>query len=254
MTADLLSSLNPEQRLAVTHGDGPLLILAGAGSGKTRCLTYRVAWLMSEKLIDPDKILLLTFTNKAAGEMKTRVKNLLAINDSRLAVSGLPFSGTFHSWCAWILRKHATRAGLKPEWLIYDGEDRRQLIKEIISDLQLNSKRYRPNSVSAVISEAKNEMVTPVEYMGVASGEWQEAISNIYAEYQKRLAQSGGLDFDDLLFETVRLFNRDNELLSRYQEQIKYLLIDEYQDTNSVQYKLAKLLSGRYKNITVVGD
>ena len=192
MTTDLLSSLNPEQRLAVTHGDGPLLILAGAGSGKTRCLTYRVAWLMSEKLIDPDKILLLTFTNKAAGEMKTRVKNLLATHQpSSINHQSFPFSGTFHSWCAWILRKHASRAGLKPEWLIYDEEDRRQLIKEIINDLQLNSKRFRPNSVSAIISEAKNEMVTPVEYMGVASGEWQEAISKIYAEYQKRLAQSG---------------------------------------------------------------
>lgn len=256
MATDLLSSLNPEQRLAVTHGDGPLLILAGAGSGKTRCLTYRVAWLMSEKLIDPDKILLLTFTNKAAGEMKTRVQKILS-SLRPLSLSpypSLPWAGTFHSWCAWILRKHAGRAGLKPEWLIYDEEDRRQLIKEIIADLQLNSKRFRPNSISAVISEAKNEMVTPVEYMGVASGEWQETISQIYAEYQKRLMQSGGLDFDDLLFETVRLFARDNEILSRYQEQIKYLLIDEYQDTNSVQYKLAKLLSGRYKNITVVGD
>ena len=135
MTTDLLSSLNPEQKLAVTHGDGPLLILAGAGSGKTRCLTYRVAWLMSERLVDPDKILLLTFTNKAAGEMKTRVTSLLsAHHPSTINHQPFPFSGTFHSWCAWILRKHASRAGLKPEWLIYDEEDRRQLIKEIISD------------------------------------------------------------------------------------------------------------------------
>ncbi|MBI5356856.1 UvrD-helicase domain-containing protein [Candidatus Collierbacteria bacterium] len=246
MQTNFLDDLNEQQRQAVTHPGGPLLILAGAGSGKTRCLTYRVAWLMSERLVDPDKILLLTFTNKAAGEMKSRVKNLLSSHHpSSINHQPLPFSGTFHSWCAWILRKHAARAGLKPEWLIYDEEDRRQLIKEIISDSKLNSKKFRPNSVSAIISEAKNEMVTPVEYLGLANGEWQETVAKIYGEYQKRLSQSGGLDFDDLLFETVRLFNRDDELLSRYQEQIKYLLIDEYQDTNSVQYKLAKLLSGR---------
>lgn len=251
-----LSGLNPDQFRAVTFGNGPLLILAGAGSGKTRCLTYRVAWLMAEKLVNPDKILLLTFTNKAAGEMKNRVKTILsALQPLSLGpYPFLPWSGTFHSWCAFVLRRWSARAGLKPEWIIYDEDDRRQLIRDIISDLKIDSKKYKLNTLAAVISEAKNEMVTPLQYLEMSQGDWQETVGRIFIEYQRRLIKFSGLDFDDLLFETVKLFDSDRDLLARFQEKIQHLLIDEYQDTNSVQYKLTRQLSGRHRNITVVGD
>lgn len=251
---NLLSDLNSDQRKAVTFGDGPLLILAGAGSGKTRCLTYRVAWLMSERHIPASRILLLTFTNKAAGEMKERVKRLLLNYQLSTINYQLPWAGTFHSWCAWLLRRHSGPAGLKPEWVIYDEDDRLQLIKDIVKDLDLPVKKLRPGSVVAAISSAKNEMITAIQYYEIAKGEWQEGVARVYLEYQKRLKQFGALDFDDLLLETVQMFDREPALLTRYQEQIEYLLIDEYQDTNAVQYKLTRQLAGRRRNLTVVGD
>lgn len=252
--ANLLSDLNHDQQKAVTFGDGPLLILAGAGSGKTRCLTYRVAWLISERLVNPSNILLLTFTNKAAGEMKSRVKTLLNSQQSTINSQQLPWAGTFHSWCAWLLRRFAGPAGLKPEWVIYDEDDREQLLREIIKERDLLPRKFKPRSVAAAISEAKNEMVGAVEYLELARGEWQEGVATVYLEYQKRLKQFGALDFDDLLLEVVRLFDRDQSLRARFQEQIQYLLIDEYQDTNAVQYKLTRQLIGRHRNLTVVGD
>ncbi len=254
MAINFLDELNSQQRRAVTHPGGPLLILAGAGSGKTRCLTYRVAWLISDQLVDPSRILLLTFTNKAAGEMKSRVKNLLSINDSRLTIHGIPWAGTFHSWCAWILRKHAGLAGLKESWVIYDEDDKESLLKEIIADLDLPKTRFRPRAAGAVISDAKNELVAATEYPQFARGEWYEGVARIYLEYQRRLKQFGGLDFDDLLVEAVKMFERQEGLLTGYQEQIQHLLVDEYQDTNTAQYRLTRLLSGRHQNLTAVGD
>lgn len=255
MTTSLLDQLNDAQKKAVTFGNGPLLILAGAGSGKTRCLTHRVAWLISEKLVDPSRILLLTFTNKAAGEMKSRMQSLLSGSPtSDIRHPNLPWSGTFHSWCAWLLRKHAVLAGLKPEWLIYDEDDKEQLLKEILKDLDLDVKKFKPRSVAAVISEAKNELVTALEYPQIAHGEWQEGVARIYLEYYRRLKKFGALDFDDLLLESVKLFDRQPDLLARYQEQLQYLLVDEYQDTNAAQYKLTRQLAGRHRNLTAVGD
>ena len=254
MAINFLNDLNPEQRQAVTHPGGPLLILAGAGSGKTRCLTYRTAWLISDKLVDPSRILLLTFTNKAAGEMKSRVKTLLNHQPSIINHQSLPWAGTFHSWCAWILRKHAGLAGLKESWVIYDEDDKVSLLKDIISDLDLPKTRFRPRAAGAVISDAKNELITATEYPQFARGEWYGGIARIYLEYQRRTAQFGGLDFDDLLVETVKLFERQEGLLSRYQEQIQHLLVDEYQDTNTAQYRLTRLLAGRHQNLTAVGD
>lgn len=255
MTTSFLDQLNDAQKKAVTFGNGPLLLLAGAGSGKTRCLTYRVAWLISEKLVDPSRILLLTFTNKAAGEMKERVKRLLSDSPtSDIRNPKLPWSGTFHSWCAWLLRKHAVLAELKPEWLIYDEDDREQLLKEILKDLDLDAKKFKPRSVAATISEAKNELVTALEYPQIAHGEWQEGVARLYLEYYRRLKKFGALDFDDLLLESVKLFDRQPELLARYQEQLQYLLVDEYQDTNAAQYKLTRQLAGRHRNLTAVGD
>lgn len=256
MNNDFLLELNADQREAVTHGDGPLLILAGAGSGKTRCLVYRVAWLISKKLVDPSRILLLTFTNKAAGEMKSRVKILLASAHNSITnqpITNLPWSGTFHSWCAWFLRKHAGFAGLSDNWVIYDDDDREQLIKDSIKEMDL-PKKFRPRSVGATISEAKNELITALEYPQYAHGEWQETVAEIYLQYQKHLQKARGLDFDDLLMVVVKTLERNAELLHRYQEQIRYLLVDEYQDTNTAQYQLTKLLVGRYHNLTAVGD
>lgn len=254
--SSLLSDLNSDQQKAVTFGEGPLLILAGAGSGKTRCLTYRVAWLISERLVNPSRILLLTFTNKAAGEMKERAKRLLSsLHPSSFGLQPfLPWAGTFHSWCAWFLRRHAGPVGLKPEWVIYDEDDREQLIKEIIKNLDLDTKKFRHRSVAAAISEAKNEIVSPIQYYEMVHGDWQEGAARVYLEYYKRLKQFGGLDFDDLLMETVKALEHNPDLAGRYQEQIQHLLVDEYQDTNTVQYRLTRLLTKRHRNLTVVGD
>jgi DNA helicase-2/ATP-dependent DNA helicase PcrA len=251
---DFLNDLNLEQRRAVTHPGGPLLILAGAGSGKTRCLTYRVAWLMSDQLVDPSRILLLTFTNKAAGEMKSRVKTLLNHQPSTINHQLLPWAGTFHSWCAWILRKHAGLAELKESWVIYDENDKESLIKEVISDLDLAKTRFRPRAVGAVISDAKNELIGATEYPQFARGEWYEGVARIYLEYQRRLKQFGGVDFDDLLVWAVKMFERQEGLRTRYQERIQHLLVDEYQDTNTAQYRLTRILAGRHQNLTAVGD
>lgn len=255
MTDRLLFELNSDQKKAVAHEEGPLLILAGAGSGKTRCLVYRVAWLISEKLVNPSRILLLTFTNKAAGEMKERVKLLLSdLQPSSFNLRpSLPWAGTFHSWCAWFLRKHAIAAELPDNWVIYDEDDREQLIKDIIKEMDL-PKKFRPRAIGATISEAKNELITALEYPQYARGEWQETVAAIYLEYQKRMKKSAGLDFDDLILTVVKTLERDQELCAKYQERIQYLLVDEYQDTNTAQYRLTKILVGRHKNLTAVGD
>ncbi|MBI5619438.1 UvrD-helicase domain-containing protein [Candidatus Gottesmanbacteria bacterium] len=291
MTSSLLNDLNPQQQAAVIHTDGPVLILAGAGSGKTRVLTYRVAYLIAEKHVPPDQILMVTFTNKAANEMKERIKKLLGgtaspageptkfspasilnSNDSKaprglssedgpkfsLATSGgardLPFAGTFHSFCAKILRREGHHVGIPPGFLIYDEEDQLDTVKEIMKQLDISAKNFKPGSILATISEAKNELITSVEYPQYARGYFQETVARIYLEYQKALKDNEALDFDDLLMVTVNLFDKMPEVLGTYQEKYHYVLIDEYQDTNKAQYTLAKQLSGRWHNICVVGD
>lgn len=247
MDTSLLNDLNPEQQQAVTHTDGPVLILAGAGSGKTRVLTYRVAYLMSEKHVPGTDILMVTFTNKAANEMKERIRKLLT-------TSGLPYAGTFHSLCAKILRVDGHHIGIGPDFLIYDDQDQQDAIKEVIKQLDLSVKSFSPTSVLHTISQAKNELIGPTEYPQYARGHFQETVARIYIAYQNLLRQNQALDFDDLLFFTVSLFEKHPGVLGSYQERFRYVLVDEYQDTNRAQYVLTKFLTARYRNLCVVGD
>jgi len=245
----LLHDLNPEQQKAVQAADGPVLILAGAGSGKTRVLTYKVAYLIKGKKIPPDQILMVTFTNKAAGEMKERIAKLLPSS------TGLqPFAGTFHSLCAKILRRDGHHIGIPINFTIYDEQDQLDIIKDVMKEMDISLKEIHPHAVRTTISEAKNELITALEYPNYAHGYFQETVARIYLLYQKKLLENTALDFDDLLAKTVQLFEKHPEVLGRYQEQFHYILIDEYQDTNHAQYRLAQLLAKRYRNITVVGD
>jgi DNA helicase-2/ATP-dependent DNA helicase PcrA len=248
MTKDLLNDLNSDQQKAVVATDGPILILAGAGSGKTRVLTYKVAYLIGEKHIDPTRVLMLTFTNKAAGEMKDRIKKLLH------GTTDLPFAGTFHSLCAKILRQQGGGIGIPVNFVIYDEEDQLDAIKEVMKDADISVKDFRPHAILATISEAKNELISALEYPQYARGYFQETVARVYILYQKKLLENSALDFDDLLVKTVQLFEKHPNILGEYQEKWKYLLVDEYQDTNRAQYVLASQLAKRYRNITVVGD
>ncbi len=247
---DILADLNSAQQQAVTFGEGPLLILAGAGSGKTRALTYRAAYLILEKDVPAENILLLTFTNKAAGEMKERIQKL--IGNSK--INHLPFAGTFHSFCAKVLRREGHLLGIPPNYAIYDEADQLEATKEVLDKLHLSAKEYKPASVLNAISQAKNELVSELEYPQYARGPWQKAVAEAYLNYQKFLRDNEALDFDDLIFKTVILFRRFPEVLGQYQNRYPYLLIDEYQDTNQAQYVLTKLLAQRFRNLTVVGD
>ncbi len=246
MSDNLLSSLNNEQRSAVTHGKGPLLVLAGAGSGKTKVLTHRVAWFISERITGPENILLLTFTNKAAAEMRERVLNLTRLSPA--------FAGTFHSFCAKLLRMDGRIMDIPPGFLIYDSEDQKDLIKQILEELNLPIESYAPAAVLSQISEAKNQMLTPRQYVEFAQSEWQEKVFKIWSEYEKALNKNGTLDFDDLMLKVVELFDRFPNTLSKWQNQLTHVLVDEWQDTNKVQYKLTKLLLGNNNNLTAVGD
>lgn len=248
---DILADLNLPQQQAVTFGDGPLLILAGAGSGKTRALTYRAAYLILEKKIPPENILLLTFTNKAAGEMKERIQKL--IHNSQ-KIGNLPFAGTFHSFCAKVLRRDGHLLGIPANYAIYDEADQLEAIKEVLEKLHFSPREYRPAAMLNAISQAKNELVSELEYPQYARGPWQKTVAQVYLDYQKFLAENEAVDFDDLIFKTVVLFKRFPEVLGQYQNRYPYLLIDEYQDTNQAQYVLTKLLAQRYRNLTVVGD
>ncbi len=247
MSHTLLEQLNSIQQKAVIATDGPILILAGAGSGKTRVLTFKTAYLISEKKVNAENILLVTFTNKAAGEMKNRLVNL--IKDK-----AVPYAGTFHALCAKILRLHGSSIAVPPNFLIYDDNDTKDVIKEIIVNLNLDKKRFHPSAVAATISQAKNELISYLEYPQIAKGYFQENVAKIYIEYQKALQKNNSLDFDDLLSFTVTLLTDDKNTLSYYQNKYQYILVDEYQDTNHAQYTLTKLLSGRLRNICVVGD
>lgn len=251
MTSSLLSHLNSAQQKAVTATDGPVLILAGAGSGKTRVLTYKVAYLIIEKKVPPENILMVTFTNKAAGEMKERIKTLLSYQQYSIS---LPYAGTFHALCARILRKDGKHIGISPDFLIYDDQDTKDAIKEALQALDLDVKKVHSGAVSAMISGAKNELITPNQYAQIARGYFQEITATVYKKYQEILKKNHALDFDDLIFSTVELLKRERDVAEKYQSQFKYILVDEYQDTNHAQYVLTKLLSSKWNNICVVGD
>lgn len=248
MHPDILSQLNSAQKEAVVTTDGPILILAGAGSGKTRVLTVKVAYLILEKKIRPERILMVTFTNKAASEMKGRIKMLLSHSFN------LPYSGTFHSLCARLLRMDGIRIGIPSDFLIYDDQDSKDAIKQALSDLEYDPKKVNPAAVGNLISSAKNELISPKGYKDIARGYFQEIVAHVYEKYQEILQKNHALDFDDLIFFTNVLLTQDSETAEKYQNQFQYVLIDEYQDTNQAQFQLSKLLSAKQKNICVVGD
>jgi DNA helicase-2/ATP-dependent DNA helicase PcrA len=244
-----LDDLNPAQRQAVQHTDGPLLILAGAGSGKTRVITYRIAHLIASQRVHPAQILAVTFTNKAAGEMKDRVERLLGPAGRGVWVS------TFHSACVRILRTHAERLSYPREFVIYDAGDQATLIRECVRSLGINEDVYKPQAIARRISDLKNALATPESFRSEAQTfGMDDAVARSYRLYQDRLRAAGAWDFDDLLMQTVALFERAPDVLAGYQRQFRYLLVDEYQDTNFAQYRLIRLLAGERANLCVVGD
>lgn len=246
MTDNLLTQLNDKQKEAVTHKNGPLLVLAGAGSGKTNVLTYRVAWLIENNFANAGNILLLTFTNKAASEMKERVMKLTKQSPG--------FAGTFHSFCVRVLRQDGENIFVKRNFLIYDADDAKEAVKQVVERLNLSDEKFNPGAVLSQISEAKNQMLTPTQYAEFVNGDWQEKIFKIWIEYEKLLRENEALDFDDLLSKTVKLFTDAPNILSRWKETLTHVLVDEWQDTNKVQYKLTRQLVGENRNITAVGD
>lgn len=243
---NLLNSLNPAQQEAVLHAEGPAMVLAGAGSGKTRVLTTRVAYLMQKYEVQPENILLVTFTNKAAAEMNERVERLTGMK--------LPWAGTFHRICARILRRDGTHVGLTHEFVIFDDDDQLQLIKSIMKELNLSHKEYKARAILGMISEAKNELISPEKYEEVSYGKYQQAAARVYKKYQFELRQNNAVDFDDLLLKTVELFEKHKQVLGKYQFQFHHVLVDEYQDTNKAQYLLTKFLAEPQRNVFVVGD
>jgi len=244
---DLL--LNPAQREAVHHGDGPLLILAGAGSGKTRVLTYRIAALIREHGVPPQRILAVTFTNKAAGEMRGRVEHLVGP-----AVARALWMGTFHAVCSRILRRSGAPLGIDSRFLIYDTADQRQVMREAVRALGVDERQYPPAAILAEIGRAKNELIDHVAFARRAENYREAVIAKLYAAYQRRLDECNALDFDDLLGRAVQLFREHPPVLSEYQDRFRHILVDEYQDTNHAQYALLGLLGSRHRNVCVVGD
>jgi DNA helicase-2/ATP-dependent DNA helicase PcrA len=245
----LLAPLNPVQREAVLHTEGPVLIVAGAGSGKTRILTHRIAYLIREKEVAPGSILAITFTNKAAGEMAERVEALVG---SR--ISQRMWILTFHSACARILRREHALVVLPSHFSIYDEADSERVVKMALEAAGLDAKRFHPKAVLALIGKAKDGLVTAPEYVAAAGNWYERQVAEVYLEYERRLAAAGAVDFDDLILRTVRLFRDHPEVLEHYQERFRYVLIDEYQDTNRAQYHLVNLLASKHRNICVVGD
>jgi len=245
---DILAGLNSSQVQAVQHEEGPLLVLAGAGSGKTRVLTTRIAYLLKEKKVSPHNILAITFTNKAAGEMKERVAAFVP------EVARDLWIGTFHATCVRILRKQACFLGYHENFVIYDDDDQQTLLKECLRELNLDEKKYSPRSLGAAISRAKNELINPEKCAEGARSLFGRTVAKVYALYQEKLEKNCALDFDDLIMLTVRLFEDNPHVLSYYQNKFRYILVDEYQDTNHAQYVLVKLLGGAHRNVFVVGD
>lgn len=251
---ELLSALNPQQQEAVTTIDGPVLILAGAGSGKTKALTHRFAYLLKERRVSPFNILCVTFTNKAAGEMKERIQRLLG-QDEETGLH-LPWLGTFHAVCVRILRRELNKAalGLTSSFVIFDESDALTAVKRAMDELGVNPKQYNPNAVRAQISGAKQEMLTPDQYAQYAVGPWQQTVQQVYARYQSLITKANGVDFDDILLKTLQLFQQNPAILGDYQERFRYIMVDEYQDTNRAQYLLVKMLASLHRNIFVIGD
>ncbi len=249
---DSLKGLNEEQKKMVRAAEGPVLVLAGAGSGKTRALTHRVAYLMVEKGVDPENILAITFTNKAAGEIKERVVGL--VKKAGLKPSSLPKMGTFHSVCAGILRKEAHLLKYPRSFVIFDEDDSKKVIRQVLVKLNLSDKKISPAMVKSLISGAKNNLIGPEEYADYAESFKEKSIVDIYRIYHKELKKNEAMDFDDLLMNVVLIFEKHPEILRKYQKIWRYILIDEYQDTNHAQYLFAKMLSQRHNNICVVGD
>jgi DNA helicase II / ATP-dependent DNA helicase PcrA len=244
----LLSGLNEQQQEAVKATDGPLLIMAGAGSGKTRVLTHRIAYLMVEKQVAPWNILAITFTNKAAREMKDRVQAILGGAAEDIWIS------TFHSMCVRILRRDIDRMGFNRNFSILDTTDQLSVIKNILKEKNIDPKKFDPRTILGTISSAKNELQTPEEYEKTAGGMYEQIVSDVYKLYQKKLRKNQALDFDDLIMTTIQLFQRVPEVLEFYQRKFQYIHVDEYQDTNRAQYMLVKLLASRFRNLCVVGD
>ena len=245
----LLTSLNPVQRDAVLQTEGPVLIVAGAGSGKTRILTHRIAYLIREKEVHPKQILAITFTNKAAQEMQERVQELLGTLLSR----GM-WILTFHSTCARILRREHQRLGLPSHFSIYDEADSERVIKMVLRDAGLDERRFPPKAMKAAISKAKDNLLGATEFAEAAGNWYENTVADVYRGYEARLRSAGSVDFDDLILRTVQLFRGQPEVLEHYQERFRYVLIDEYQDTNRAQYHLVNLLASKHRNICVVGD
>ncbi|NLA06816.1 MAG: DNA helicase PcrA [Firmicutes bacterium] len=245
---DILSGLNPMQRQAVCHTDGPLLILAGAGSGKTRVLTHRIAYLIGEKGVFPGSILAVTFTNKAAREMRERVEGLVGPWSKTIWVS------TFHAFCAKVLRRDIDKLGISRGFTIFDSSDQKAAMKKALDRLNLDGESFQPVAVLNEISSAKNELISPEDYTDEADGFWKKTVARLYPVYQKILRENNALDFDDLLAETVRLFREFPSVLDYYRKQFKYILVDEYQDTNRAQYELVNLLAEESRNLCVCGD
>ena len=245
----IYDTLNEPQREAVLHTDGPLLILAGAGSGKTRVLTHRIAYLIDERGVNPWNILAITFTNKAAEEMRQRVDSLVSFGAESIWVS------TFHSACVRILRRFIDRLGYDNRFTIYDTDDQKTLMKEVCRKVDIDTKVYKERNLLAAVSSAKNEMILPDEFELNAGGDFgQLKIAKVYREYEAQLKANNALDFDDLLVKTVQLLAAQPDVLEYYQERFRYIMVDEYQDTNTVQFRLVRLLAGKYRNLCVVGD
>jgi len=257
--APVLTDLNPQQQEAVSHSNGPLLIFAGAGSGKTRVITHRIAWLINEGIAEPEHILAVTFTRKAAGEMKERVRVLLSSSQeekktARTAAGRLPYIGTFHSFGAVMLRHDGAKLGIPPGFSIFDPDDSLHVVKQVMEDRNYDKKQFNPTTIRGNISSAKNEMISPEEYVKFVQSPFEEIVADVYPRYEAELRSQGAVDFDDLQILPVKLFEEYPEVQKTYNDRYPYILVDEYQDTNMVQYKLVKLLTGENKNICVVGD
>ncbi|MDB5175433.1 MAG: pcrA [Candidatus Saccharibacteria bacterium] len=252
MSEDLLEGLNPEQRRAVVTTEGPLLIQAGAGSGKTKTLTHRIAYLIATKRATPYNILAVTFTNKAAKEMRERVAHLLGADATHRGF--MPYMGTFHGICVRLLRQDGESVGIPRSFVIFDESDRQAAIKQVSKQLMIDEKAFPARTIASMISSAKNEMLTPAEYAGTANSPAQKAVAQVFPLYERSLKDASALDFDDLINRTVQMFKTQSPIRAKWQQQFKYIMIDEYQDTNTAQYLLVKLLTSDARNVAVVGD
>jgi DNA helicase-2/ATP-dependent DNA helicase PcrA len=257
---DILKGLNEKQKEAATIIDGPLLIIAGAGSGKTKTLTHRVAYLIKKRGVSPRNILAVTFTNKAAGEMSERIMKILYPQKDKsykynlYSNSNLPTIGTFHAICSKIMRSEIKLLGYSKSFHIVDDQDQQALIKRVMKDLEIDPQQFNPYAISSAISKAKSELMTSQEFSSQASGYYEEVVAKVYAHYQSELRKNNGIDFDDIIMLTVDVFKKFPETLEKYQKQFKYILVDEYQDTNRAQYVLVNLLAAKHRNLCVVGD